>query len=134
MKIAEYKEDYYHFTGKLSDINRNMALAGIAIVWLFKKGESDEIRICTELIMPLIIFAVSLSLDMIQYIYQSLLCFIAYKKFDKKHKNDPNKKEIDVEHPEKYNIPTWIFFWIKILTMILGYIYIINFLKELLYS
>jgi len=32
MKLSEYKQDFYSFTGKLSDINRQIAFAGIAII------------------------------------------------------------------------------------------------------
>jgi hypothetical protein len=31
-KLSEFKEDYYFFTGKLSDINRQIAFAGIALI------------------------------------------------------------------------------------------------------
>ena len=47
-KLSEFKEDYYHFTGKLSDINRQIAFAGIALIWVFKKGKEVNFQIDDE--------------------------------------------------------------------------------------
>jgi len=35
MKLKEYKADFYELSGKASEINRQIAFAGIAIIWIF---------------------------------------------------------------------------------------------------
>ena len=47
-KLSEYKNDYYYFTGKLSEINRQIAFAGIALIWIFKNGENSNLKIENE--------------------------------------------------------------------------------------
>ena len=39
MKLSDYRETYYEFSGKASDVTRQLAFAGIAIVWIFKIEE-----------------------------------------------------------------------------------------------
>jgi len=79
MKLSGYKDDYYYFTGKLGDINRQIAFAGIAIIWIFKKEDGENIILCKDLIFPSILFAIALACDLLQYIYQSLTWAIFYR-------------------------------------------------------
>ena len=39
--IDNYKSDYEFYTGKASEINRSLALGGIAIIWIFKSTSND---------------------------------------------------------------------------------------------
>ena len=39
-KIEDYREDFYFFTGKASEVNRQLAIAGIAVIWIFKNPEN----------------------------------------------------------------------------------------------
>lgn len=125
MKLSEYKNDYYVFTGKLSDINRQIAFAGIALIWIFKKSDGINISICGELVLPTIFLASSLAFDMFQYIYQSITWAIFYRYHEKKTTED-----IDVVAPIYLNYASWVLFSIKILLVIFSYFFIIRFLIE----
>jgi len=37
MNLQDYRDDFYTYSGKASDISRQLAFAGIAIIWIFKK-------------------------------------------------------------------------------------------------
>lgn len=124
MKLSEYKQDYYIFTGKLSDINRQIAFAGIALIWIFRKIDGSEISISNELILPSILFAFALGFDILQYIYQSITWSIFYNYHYKKIGDE----ETDIPTPKKLNYPSWFFFIMKVLFVIVSYTYIIKFL------
>lgn len=127
-KLSEYKEDYYFFTGKLSDINRQIAFAGIAIIWIFKKMDGNSISLDQDLILPAVYFVVSLAFDMIQYIYQSLTWSIFYTYHKRKGKSEDKK----IKSPEYLNAPAWLFFAIKVILVILAYFKIFKYLFKLL--
>lgn len=135
MKLSQYKEDYYLFTGKLSDINRQAAFAGIALIWIFKEKDSEGFIVCSDLVWPAIFLIASLGTDMLQYIYQS----IAWSVFYRKHEKENNKKEIedrkkieeiDVDASPRLNYLTWALFGVKIILVIIAYTLIILFLKS----
>jgi hypothetical protein len=124
MKLSGYLDAYYLFTGKLSDINRQMAFAGIALIWIFKETDGTEVYICHELILPSIILALALGLDLFQYIYQS----IAWGIFHRYHEKKANNKDIDLLAPSSMNYPSTILFILKVLSVIVAYYFIIRFL------
>lgn len=126
MKLSQYKEDYYTFTGKLSDINRQIAFAGIALIWIFKKNENGNIILCHDLVVPAILLAIALGSDIMQYIYQSITWAVFYRYHEKK----TNSEEIDISAPSILNYPSWFFFILKVLLVIMAYIFIINFLMK----
>lgn len=116
-KISDFKNDYYFFTGKLSDINRQIAFAGIAIIWVFKKGENSEIQIDNDLVLPAILIVCALAFDIFQYIYQSITWSIFYTYYNRKYK----KEEQKIESPEYLNYPSWAFFFIKVILVLIAY-------------
>jgi hypothetical protein len=52
MKLQAYREDFYAFSGKVSEIVRQLALAGIAIVWLLKVDLAAGTALPTALLPP----------------------------------------------------------------------------------
>jgi len=95
MKLDDAREFYYFFTGKTSEIVRQLALAGIAVIWIFKIGQN---QIPSELLLPLYLIAVTLVLDFLQYFvaatiwgvfsrHQEILC-----EKEKKEKEEEREK------------------------------------------
>lgn len=66
MKLAAARETYYYATGQVSQIARQLALAGIAVVWLFKAGEGSSFLLPDELALALVAFFAALILDLFQ--------------------------------------------------------------------
>lgn len=116
-RLSEFKNDYYFFTGKLSDINRQIAFAGIAIIWVFKKGEGLEFQIDNELILPAIFIVSALAFDIFQYIYQSITWAIFYTYYNRKNKKEDKK----IKSSEYLNYPSWVFFIIKVVLVLIAY-------------
>ena len=66
MKICEMRSGYYEASGKVSELSRQFAFAGIAIIWVLKVGnDSGGIPFSTELVVPLYSFVVALVLDLL---------------------------------------------------------------------
>jgi hypothetical protein len=126
MKLSEYKNDLYTFTGTLSDINRQIAFAGIALIWIFKKTNGGESVINSELVFPAILLASSLGVDMLQYIYQS----IAWAIFHRKHEKIKTEDDPELLASPYMNYPSWFLFSIKVILVIIAYIWIIDFLVD----
>jgi hypothetical protein len=67
MKLKDARELYYFFSGKTSDIVRQLALAGIGIVWLFRIGPVGAEKIPAALKFPLELIVIGLTLDLLHY-------------------------------------------------------------------
>ena len=65
--VAEAKSEYLFFSAEISKLNRQLALAGIAVAWIFR-GDSGAANIPGDLIPPLILFVASMLLDFIYYL------------------------------------------------------------------
>lgn len=90
-KLSDYKATYEEASGKVSDLTRQMALAGIAIVWIFRQPDVQANIICKELIPPLLFFITSLTFDILQYIYKT----VAWAIFFRTKENQTKKKNPD---------------------------------------
>lgn len=123
-KLYEYKNDYYFFTGKLSDINRQIAFAGIALIWIFRQTNNQGIKIDEKLILPSILIVAALAFDLLQYIYQSITWAIFYTYYKRKWKSEDKK----IDSPEYLNYIAWLFFGIKVILVIIAYWEIFGFL------
>ena len=72
--VEDYRKDFYEFSGKASDITRQLAFAAIAVIWLFKTdAPTGEITIPPALILPGILIVASLAADLLQYVAASLI-------------------------------------------------------------
>jgi len=127
MKVDKYKEVYETASSKLSDINRNIALAGIGLIWIFTKTNTKSI-IPEELILPAIFLVISLTCDMLQYLYKVIVWAIIFRRKEIEIKKNQWTREKEFEHSPKLNIPTWFFWGIKILLVLLAYFIILIFL------
>jgi hypothetical protein len=124
MNLEKCRETYYEFSGKLSDNSRKLAFAGIAIVWIFKQEKNDAYIIPSILKAAMLMFVISLSLDLAQYIYQT----IVWKRF-----HDSKEKELSCDEEAEFLAPTRFkeiadkIFWAKISTLAIGYIIVLVF-------
>ena len=130
MKLSKYKTTYEGYTSKLSDINRNIAFAAIAIIWIFKQTTvGGTISIPKDLFFPAILIVCALGLDLLHYIYQS----IAWASFF--HYCEYKKTEDDPEITASYFLilPPWIIFIFKVVFVVWAYYYIFLFLYKTLF-
>lgn len=124
MKLEEFKKDSYEFSGKASALVRQFAFAGIGLVWIFKYGDEGDMRLPKELVLPLFLLAITLMLDLFQYVIPSLL----YSRFYKKHENKGRSGDYQIKAPKWYPVPGDVLYYSKIVVLFSAYILIIRFL------
>ena len=107
MKLKDAREAYYNFSGTLSNINRQLALSGIAIIWFFVHPEKNQNFNFGTFKWAFIFFSVALFFDLFHYAVATVSWGIYH-----------HYKEKKVTEVEKFEAPTWIN-WIPILMLIL---------------
>lgn len=129
MKLSEIREAYEELSGKLSDVNRQLAFAGIGIIWIFKISDNNTTSIPNELFTPLLALIISLSIDLLQYLIQTFTWYFYYLY---KHLQDSNEDQ-EVNEPEYLNCIPWLFLLFKVVALITAYVYMLDYLWRLLF-
>ena len=127
MKLEGYKKDFHEFSGKLSDNTRKLAFAGIAIVWIFKQGEDGVYVIPGILKTAMLLFVLTLSFDLLQYIYQTIIWGLFHRYHEKRLKGH-ERENVDLLAPCCFNWPSNVLLWSKIISLISGYFFMLKFL------
>ena len=133
MKLENSRAEYVRHSTKASDVCRQLALAGLAVVWIFKTDSADrgvgnlgdKISVPGQLGLAAFLMMVILGFDFLQYAYASL----AWGIFNRLRENDP-RVAIDTEFtaPPKMNWPTIAFFWAKLAALLAGYAVLLDYL------
>ncbi|MCG8092479.1 MAG: hypothetical protein JAZ17_02445 [Candidatus Thiodiazotropha endolucinida] len=124
MKIKEAREAYYDHSGAASLVARQVAFAGIAIIWIFKTDSLNTLNLPEPLLYPALLIIVSLVLDLSQYVYSSAAWGIFHRRMENKYGVD---YEGEVYAPAKINWPSNVFFLGKILALVIGYFLLIKY-------
>lgn len=68
MNLKDARDHYYHHSGSASSAARQLALAGIAVVWILATQDKAVVTVAAgELRAPLLWFVIALALDLLQY-------------------------------------------------------------------
>jgi nicotinamide riboside transporter PnuC len=124
MKLSEYRKEYYRLSAKAGDVARQLAFAGIAIIWIFKLDSKPIPIIPESFLLPTILLACSLACDLLQYIVGTFI-WGNFQWRNEKKKND-NEKNPDLTAPRYLNWPILLFFILKLSFLSLAYCYIIK--------
>ena len=119
MKLIDARDAYYRHSTAASGVARQASFAGIALIWIFKSQYSDGLVLPNDLLMPILFFVASLSFDLLQYISATAIWGVF-------HRFNEWKLGADFEgdlgaHPV-LNWPAVIFFWGKMVAVVIGYI------------
>lgn len=126
MKINDAREHYYTHTGNLSVVNRQTAIAGIAIIWLFAVKAGNGFTLPYMLKWSLFAFILALFLDLLQYAFLSITWHWFFR--------DKEKEEISEE--EEFKAPLWLnrpgelCFWLKSIANIIAFVLLGIFLLD----
>ena len=125
MKISKIRESYEYFSGKVSEIVRQLNLAGIAIIWILRVGkDTGGVQYSPILKWPLILFILSLALDLVQYFYQSAVWGFLNTYYFRKHQDEDK----DITVSGIWNYLALVFFWAKGAVTIVAYIFLFVFI------
>lgn len=122
--LKEYRNDYYEASGTTSTITRQLSLAGIAIIWVFKEETDSSTKIPMELFLPGLLIVVSLLMDLLQYALKTLI----WGRFSFVKEQEGYKPTDDFMTPDWFNWPALMLFWLKIPAMLWAYILLGQFL------
>jgi hypothetical protein len=129
MKLSEYKETFYTFSGKASDNGRNAAYAGIAAVWVFKQDSPLANALPRALILPLICFVIAIACDVLQYIVQSVT-YWGFHYYHEQRLNNVAEDDPELSHPNWFNHLPTAFYFGKFLFLAVGYVSLGGFLWD----
>jgi hypothetical protein len=121
MKLKDARDYYYFNSGKTSDLIRQVGLAGIAIIWIFK---SQALQIPQPLIRPLWLIALGLVFDLLQYSVGTLVWGV----YQRRKELNKTKEDEEFKAPRWFNWPGISFFVLKVCSIGIAYYYIISFL------
>jgi hypothetical protein len=123
VKLQGYRETFYTFSGKLSDICRQLAFAGIGLIWLFKKDNPTGLSIPRELFVPGALVVGALIFDILQYAFGSIL----WRSFYKRKEKEKVGEDVEIDHGDGWEIPIWIAFCLKTICIAVAYGYLLAF-------
>jgi hypothetical protein len=126
MKREDARAAYYEFSGKLSDIARQLSFAGIALIWLFHVDAGGKPQVEGRLWQGIVFIVVALSSDFLQYSYQTA----AWGIFNRVQERRGHSPATEFHAPIWLNWPALAFFWVKILAVGLAYAWILRSLAK----
>jgi hypothetical protein len=128
MKLQEYREAFYTFSGKVSDICRPLALAGIGILWIFRKEDVGQISVPHELILPGLLIIAGLLADLLQYVVGTVVWFVYYR--IKEWNGVAEDAELPL-HSIWLEAPIHFFFFVKAILFVVAYYFIALFFSHM---
>lgn len=125
MKFKDVRDAYEALSAKASDIVRQMSLAGVALVWIFKSGDSATPVLETQLLRAAFFIFLALFCDFLQY----LVGTITWHSYFRIRERAGTSLDDEVIAPTRINLGTWILFYSKAGSIVVAYcVYIIPFL------
>lgn len=129
--LKDWRADYEKSSSKVSELFRSTSYSLIATIWIFNNKEKT-FDLDPLLLNALKYIIIGLSIDIIQYLYKTILGSIMYdygtKQYEKGKLTDEEIKDYQC-HPFLKTI-TWIIFWIKLLMLAIAFISILNYFKS----
>lgn len=133
MKLSEALKAYQELSARASDVSRQLAFAGIAVIWIFRVQSAAGDRLTTDLLLPLILFVSALVLDLMQYIIATLTWGWFHRHHEKKKKKDGVTADVDVKASKYLNYAPLILFWLKMFAVALAYVILFFAIKSRLF-
>lgn len=122
MKLSDYRGTYYEFSGKASDCARNLAFAGIALVWIFKTSDSPTPKIPNEFILPTVFLVLTLAFDLLQYIVATAVW--GFFQWNEERKLQDINVDPELGAPRYLKWPQNTFFVFKLCSVFLAYVFL----------
>jgi hypothetical protein len=128
VKLSKFREAYYYYSGTASNNARQLAFAGIAVIWIFKTGDDSKPTLPSELIFPLGLLVLTLASDLFQYLSGTVVWGATARLKEKSYSG--TEGDPDLPASRYMNYPTNFFFYCKLSFVILAYYYLLKFFLE----
>jgi hypothetical protein len=123
MKLADVEEAKSYYSGKTSDVTRQLTLAGIAVVWILRDGNASP-PVPSALIPVLAAYVLTLALDILHYTLSTLTWTRCYYKLIGQGISEDEK----FDTPKRINWPGYILFRWKIAAFLFGSVILTRYL------
>ncbi len=123
--IHTSREHYKYFSESASTICRHLGFAGIALIWVFKVDGGGAQVVPAGLVLPAILIAGALTLDLLQYVFGALI-WSYYARWLEVRRG--RGIEIPKAAPPWLNWPHLVCFWVKIVLTLSSYVLIVAYL------
>ena len=127
MNLKDARENYYYYTEKLSEVCRQLAFAGIALIWILGLGEDVTAKLPQALIFPALVLVISLSLDATHYAVASASWGIYHRL--KEHRDGVGPED-DFKAPRWINWASLALFWGKVAALGIAYASLASYLVD----
>lgn len=126
MKLREIRQSFYDASGKVSDLSRQLAFAGIGLIWVFHADHTPGVAVPPVLVAPALLFAAALFSDLLQYVVTTVVWgSLAWR--EERKRADPSVNH-DVVTPVWAPFPQLVPFTAKILLVGAGYVRLLGYL------
>jgi hypothetical protein len=123
MNITDLKSAKDAYTGRASDVVRQFAFAGIAVIWLLKTTNTSA-PIPRDLIPILALFGLALACDLLQYAVSSVIWVIYYR-----HKLGQHIAETtEFKEPRWITAPAYLLFIFKVVVALVAWVCLVRYL------
>ena len=132
MKLAQARECYYSHSGSASAAARQIAFAGIAVVWVFNQPQASRVVVLPDpLVVVLLLLCCTLAFDLLQYTLSTAAwgIYSRHKEVQLRHRFHENP---DIEPPRELNWPGLAMFWLKLACLVAAFGTLAWFLVEAL--
>lgn len=125
MTIENVRVAYEDLSAKASEIVRQISLAGVGVIWVFKSSTGTALSLEPKLLRAALFIFLALLLDFLQYVFGTTIWFVYFRYREKKG----TKGDDEFLAPTWLAWPTWTLFYLKSAMMLVAYgCYIIPFL------
>ena len=130
MTIDDLWSDVRQLTGKLSDVARQAAYAGLAVIWILKTGDVPKYHLDRSLIWAGTLLVLALAFDLAQYAGNIVLRWRHARHEEKTRGVDYRGDEITL--PERLNRVPYALFALKVALVAAGYVVLLVYLLQTL--
>lgn len=129
MKLKDARDNYYFYSSKTSDLVRQLGLAGIAVIWIFKYEVQGVPKIPEALFLPLILIVLGLAFDLLQYAVATSIWGI----FHRRKEVSGIAEDAEFLAPKQFNWSGIVFFVLKVFSIIAAYGYLLRHLARTIF-
>lgn len=136
MNVDSAWKCYEDFTGKLSELTRQLAFAGIAVIWIFKDGGAVSANgtppslMPRDLVLAMCAFVACLTLDYLHYLLASVVWRLYARHREVEFEEAEAPIDTDFSHPNWISWPYTPFFWLKIAALGVGQFVLFSYLAH----
>jgi hypothetical protein len=132
--LQDARDNYQDNTRSLSTVARQLAYAGIALVWIFKSASGGHPAVAGNLRIPTLLLIGALGADLLQYISSASSWGFFELRMEKKFQRENLDEDLDTfGAPNSINWPGNTFLVVKVGLLVVAYVWMFTALYHRLF-